>query len=191
MTSSKFLFSVFDVTRQVFYKTAFSLGIVNLKPLLPGHVLIIPQRVVPRLSDLRPEEVSDLFLTVQHVGRVLEQTFGSQALTISLQDGAAAGQSVPHVHVHILPRKYTDFDGNNDEIYPALEKNGHHMSGAFHRHANGNGIGSGGPQPRPQSSEPIGLAEFRVVSDEDRKPRSMEEMEKEATWLAGMFQNVE
>jgi hypothetical protein len=56
------------------------------------------------------------------------------------------------------------------------------MSSAFHGHGNAHG----GAQPH--SSEPIGLAEFKVVSDEDRKPRSMEEMEKEARWLAGIFQ---
>lgn len=48
-------------------------------------VLVCPRRVVPRMSDLRPEEVSDLFLTVQQVGKVLGKAFDAEALTISCQ----------------------------------------------------------------------------------------------------------
>ena len=47
---------------QVFYKTAHSFALVNLKPLLPGHVLVCPNRVVPRLKDLSAEEVSTIIL---------------------------------------------------------------------------------------------------------------------------------
>lgn len=128
MTSSKFLFSVFDVTRQGEQSIRYqgnraeriqsstrrpspSVSSISNRcsPVVsdstPGprrrradgpDVLIIPQRVVPRLSDLRPEEVSDLFLTVQHVGRVLEQTFGSQALTISLQVSTCDPPPITH-----------------------------------------------------------------------------------------------
>ena len=35
---------------------------------------------------------------------------------LHLQDGPAAGQTVPHVHVHIIPRRFADFDGNNDQV---------------------------------------------------------------------------
>ena len=44
-----------------------------------------------------------------------------EASTISIQDGVAAGQTVPHVHVHIIPRRVGDFK-NNDDIYTELEK---------------------------------------------------------------------
>ncbi|WVQ79160.1 hypothetical protein IAT38_001256 [Cryptococcus sp. DSM 104549] len=172
--TGKHLFAAFDVSRQVFYRTPLSIGIVNLKPLLPGHVLIVPKRVVPRLADLEPPEVTDLFLAVQHVGRVLEGVYKAQALTVSLQDGAVAGQSVPHVHIHIMPRHPTDYGGENDKIYPALEK----AEGELHGDLAANereGWGSG-------------RAQWKEVKDEDRKARSLEEMEKEARWLAGFFE---
>jgi len=130
-------------------------------------VLVLPRRVVPRLADLDPEEVTDLFLSVQHVGKVLEKAYNGQSLTISIQDGKEAGQSVPHVHVHLIPRKSTDFDGDNDRIYPALEDNEKELEGNL-------------------KSEERG-SEWRTPKDEDRKPRSMEEMEKEAGWLQGLF----
>ena len=86
--------------------------------------------------DLLKDEVGDLFVTAQKVGRVVEKDFDSSALTICIQDGKEAGQSVEvrvlfyresitlkvltgsikHVHVHVIPRKQGDFE-NNDDIY--------------------------------------------------------------------------
>lgn len=70
------------------------MAIVNLKPLVDGHVLVCPYRVVPRFADLTPEEVQDLFLSVQVIGKKVEGWRKGQGLTISMQDGAAAGQTV-------------------------------------------------------------------------------------------------
>lgn len=58
-------------------------------------VLVIPQRVVQRLTDLHREEVSDLFLTTQIVGRIVEKVYKGTSLTVAVQDGPDAGQSVP------------------------------------------------------------------------------------------------
>jgi bis(5'-adenosyl)-triphosphatase len=93
---------------------------VNLKPLLPGHVLVSPRRVVPRLHDLSAAEVQDLFLTVQRVSRTIERVFEASALNIAIQDGEDAGQSVPHVHAHIIPRKKQDLP-QPDAIYELME----------------------------------------------------------------------
>ncbi|GHJ89031.1 hypothetical protein NliqN6_5433 [Naganishia liquefaciens] len=166
------LFSTFNVASQVFCRSALSFGIVNLKPLIPGHVLICPNRVVPRLQDLGADEVTDLFLLVQRVGKGLERAFGAQGLTVSCQDGPVAGQSVPHVHIHLIPRKRTDFPpGESDAIYPLLESS--------ERALRGNLIASSSGQTHG------GL--LVVPKDEDRMPRSEEEMTREAQWLRTFF----
>ncbi|KAK4686063.1 bis(5'-adenosyl)-triphosphatase, partial [Tremellales sp. Uapishka_1] len=162
---ARYLFSTFDVTRQVFYTSPLSLAIVNLKPLLPGHILVIPHRVVPRLADLTPSEISDLFLAVQRVGSTIEKVYEASGLTVSLQDGAVAGQSVPHVHVHIMPRKPTDYGGENDRIYPLIEAS---EAGLRNEHL-----------------------QLRIPKDEERVERDMEVMEREAQWLAGFFRGGE
>ncbi|XP_060540199.1 bis(5'-adenosyl)-triphosphatase isoform X1 [Pantherophis guttatus] len=120
----------------VFLKTELSFALVNRKPVVPGHVLICPLRPVERFRDLHPEEVADLFRTTQAVGNVVEQHFGGTSLTISVQDGPEAGQTVKlsskgvkgvlhpafqHVHIHVLPRKPGDFD-RNDNIYDELQR---------------------------------------------------------------------
>ncbi|KAL7419678.1 Dinucleoside triphosphate hydrolase [Cryptotrichosporon argae] len=168
---TRVLFSTFDVARQVFFRSPLSLAIVNLKPLLPGHVLVIPVRPVPRLTDLSPSEVSDLFLSVQTVGRALEAAYGAAALTVSVQDGRAAGQSVPHVHVHLIPRRPGDLE-HNDDVYPLLED----AEGAL-----------ADDLRERESGERVVRPKWDAPKDEDRRPRSDDEMEKEAQWLAAFI----
>ena len=93
---------------------------VNLRPLLPGHVLVCPKREVKRFTDLSTDETSDLWVTAKEVGVRLEQYHKASSLTFAIQDGPQAGQTVPHVHIHVIPRKKGDFE-NNDEIYDAID----------------------------------------------------------------------
>jgi bis(5'-adenosyl)-triphosphatase len=100
-------FAKFDIaSSSVFYKSSsdLTLAFVNLKPLVPGHVLVVPRRVVPRLEDLNDEELKDLFISVREVQAVVCKEHGADSASIGIQDGEDAGQSVPHVHVHILPQ---------------------------------------------------------------------------------------
>ncbi|KAF8527418.1 HIT-like protein [Hysterangium stoloniferum] len=162
---SSLLFSTIDVTRQAFYRSALSYAIVNLKPIVPGHVLVIPTRPVERLADLTQDEVSSLFGTAQKVGNAIESAYKADALTMACQDGKAAGQSIPHVHIHILPRRFKGdrFEGADDNIYPAIER------------------------AEIELAKDIQPEALKVDADEDRKPRSLEEMENEANWLRSFF----
>ncbi|CAH8280084.1 unnamed protein product [Arabidopsis lyrata] len=129
-TCSSYAFGPYKIDpREVFYATPLSYAMVNLRPLLPvplddlttrAHVLVCPRRLVPRFTDLTADETSDLWLTAQKVGSKLENFHNASSLTLAIQDGPQAGQTVPHVHIHILPRKGGDFE-KNDEIYDALD----------------------------------------------------------------------
>ncbi|XP_017566115.2 bis(5'-adenosyl)-triphosphatase isoform X1 [Pygocentrus nattereri] len=105
----------------VFLQTELSFALVNRKPVVPGHVLVCPLRLVERFRDLRPDEVADLFTTTQRVADIVEKHFKASSLTIAIQDGPEAGQTVKHVHVHVLPRRAGDFE-RNDSIYDELQK---------------------------------------------------------------------
>ncbi|CDJ67682.1 BIS(5'-nucleosyl)-tetraphosphatase, putative [Eimeria necatrix] len=74
-----------------------------------------------RLCELSEEELGDLFGAAQSVGWLLSCRYTREALTVSLQDGAAAGQTISHLHLHILPRQAGDFEPN-DEVYRHLER---------------------------------------------------------------------
>lgn len=118
----KMRFGGHDVSSQVFYKSRLSFAIVNVKPLLPGHVLVCPDREVARFNQLSTEEVADLFMATRAVAKSLERFYGADSLNIAIQDGPLAGQSVPHVHVHIVPRRVHDLK-NSNEIYELLNRN--------------------------------------------------------------------
>ena len=77
---------------QVFCETALSVGLVNLKPVVPGHVLVITRRVVPRFADLTPDEIADLWTLAKRVGSVLEAHHGATSLTFAIQDGPQAAR---------------------------------------------------------------------------------------------------
>ncbi|XP_039009337.1 bifunctional bis(5'-adenosyl)-triphosphatase/adenylylsulfatase FHIT-like isoform X2 [Hibiscus syriacus] len=106
--------------KEVFFSTPLSYAMVNLRPVVPGHVLVCPRREVKRFVDLTVEETQDLWLTAQRIGGGIERFHKASSLTFTIQDGPKAGQTVAHAHVHILPRKDGDFE-NNDEIYDAID----------------------------------------------------------------------
>ncbi|CAZ82645.1 unnamed protein product [Tuber melanosporum] len=166
-------FGSFLVTSQVFYSTAHSFALVNLKPLLPGHVLVCSNRVVPRLKDLSTDEVTDLFLTVQKVSKVIEKIYKADSLNIAMQDGVAAGQSVPHVHTHIIPRHFQDLP-QEDQIYAMLESEDGDL-GRNYLEAQHSAVMNNSARPKFPTVHP----------DAERKPRSEEAMAEEAKWLAG------
>ncbi|KAM8867638.1 bis(5'-adenosyl)-triphosphatase isoform 1-T1 [Synchiropus picturatus] len=105
----------------VFLQTELSFALVNRKPVVPGHVLVCPLRAVERFGQLRPDEVADLFSATQRVANLVEKHFKASSLTIAIQDGPEAGQTVKHVHVHVLPRKTGDFE-KNDSVYNELQQ---------------------------------------------------------------------
>ncbi|PKI63448.1 hypothetical protein CRG98_016115 [Punica granatum] len=114
MTSEYYTFGPYKISsKEVFYTTPLSFAFVNLRPVLP----------VKRFVDLTAEETNDLWLAAKKIGGQLEIFHKASSLTFTIQDGPDAGQTVPHVHVHILPRKAKDFK-NNDEIYDAIDEKG-------------------------------------------------------------------
>ncbi|KAI9888140.1 MAG: hypothetical protein M1823_000075 [Watsoniomyces obsoletus] len=164
-------FSTYNVTLQTFHRTTLSYGLVNLKPLVPGHVLVCPLRIVPRFADLSASEISDLFCTVQRISNMIQRVFEAPAVNIAIQDGAEAGQTVRHVHAHVIPRYKADFEGKGDRVYELLEKEEGDIAKALNEMGSRNGLNDtrrGG---------------FPKVDEESRKARSEEEMRKEAEWL--------
>ncbi len=91
------------------------------KKILQGHVLVSPQTVRRRVEDMSDEEACDLFLTGRFVQRVLERVFGVSSSTLVIQDGKDAGQTIDHVHLHVMPRRPGDFR-HNDQIYMEIEQ---------------------------------------------------------------------
>lgn len=81
-----------------------TLAFMDLMPQVDGHTLVIPKYPAQDLFDLPPEHLARTMDTAQRVARAVKQAFSAQGLMLMQLSGAAAGQTVFHVHFHILPR---------------------------------------------------------------------------------------
>ncbi len=77
-------------------------------PIVPGHILISPIRCVAKFEDLTPEEVSAIFDLREKLRASLIKSFDAEGFNYAWNEGKLAGQSVPHFHLHMLPRKTGD-----------------------------------------------------------------------------------
>lgn len=85
---------------QVFYQGKYTFGMVNLRPIVPLHLLLCPFRTITEISHLMSKELEELFYLTQRVSRSVNQ--GNSMICV--QNGVLAGQTVPHLHVHVMPR---------------------------------------------------------------------------------------
>ncbi len=83
---------------------------MDIMPLTKGHTLIIPKSHKENVYDLSEEEASNLFKVVPKIASALKDTFGSVGMNLLNNNGAPAGQSVFHFHLHFIPR-YDQTDG--------------------------------------------------------------------------------
>ncbi|WP_123744527.1 HIT family protein [Saccharothrix texasensis] len=85
-------------------------AVYNIAPIVPGHSLVIPRRHIQRIEDLSEEEFSRYWIFAREVTKFLLDTFKTNAFDWTIQEQEAAGQTVPHLHLHIIPRVPGDFD---------------------------------------------------------------------------------
>ena len=77
-------------------------------PLSDGHTLVVPRRHVASVFDLTPGELASLWQLVAEVRARLSRELQPEGFTIGINDGRAAGQTVEHGHVHVIPRRAGD-----------------------------------------------------------------------------------
>ena len=111
---------------------------------------------------LTEEEAADLMLVTRKMIRFIKEYYHVNSVTVAIQDGPPAGQTIPDVHVHIMPREYGDFK-ENDVVYDMLDE------ADILPHSNGN----------------LGASIFLFTNsciepDAERIPRSKEQMTAEA-----------
>lgn len=90
------------------YEDRMTLAFMNIRQANPGHVLVIPKDHVETLDRLSPIQTAGLFQTVVRVMRAVRRSLDPEGVNIWQSNGAAAMQEVPHVHVHIFPRRSGD-----------------------------------------------------------------------------------
>jgi bis(5'-adenosyl)-triphosphatase len=111
-----------SIQDSVFVRSENFLAIYNLAPILPGHSLIIPNKHVQSVLDLNPGELTEMTLFARNVTTLLLKVFKTDAFNWSVQDKEAAGQTLAHLHMHIVLRYPGDLPYPGD-WYPKIRQN--------------------------------------------------------------------
>ena len=83
-----------------------ALGFLDARPVFPGHVLVVPRAHLATLLDVPPPAVGPLFTTVQRVAAAVTAAMGAEGTFVAVNN--VVSQSVPHLHVHVVPRRRGD-----------------------------------------------------------------------------------
>jgi len=86
------------------YEDDYSLAFMDVMPQVDGHTLVIPKDSAENLLDVDADILGHTARTVQLVGRAVQYAFDAPGFMVAQLNGAAAGQSVFHLHFHIMPR---------------------------------------------------------------------------------------
>ncbi len=96
-------------------------AIYNIAPILPGHSMIIPKNHYSSVLDIDNDKLAEMMIFSREVISVLTIAFKAESYNWTIQDGEPAGQTVDHVHMHIIPRTEGDLPDPGD-WYPLLQK---------------------------------------------------------------------
>ncbi len=130
--SENCLFCKKEIANKSFYSSKQFRAIYNIAPILPGHTLVIPDSHYESLFELSDIELGDMMIFARKVTAVLKSVFQCEGFNWTIQDGVSAGQTVPHLHLHIIPRKPLDMPEGND-WYRNIPLNEKQMLDSEHR----------------------------------------------------------
>jgi histidine triad (HIT) family protein len=111
-----------EVPAEVVARAPDVLAFLDVQPLADGHVLVVPRAHALRIEDLAPAEADALLRTVVRLAGPVREALGAAGTTIGINNGDATGQTIPHVHVHIVPRWEGDGAGSVHTIFPRNAK---------------------------------------------------------------------
>lgn len=105
------------VAAKIIFEDEISVAFLDHRPLFPGHVLLIPREHFRTLTDLPAGLVGPFFLNAQHLTGAVESAMKAEGSFVAMNN--VVSQSVPHFHVHIVPR--TKGDGLRGFFWPRLK----------------------------------------------------------------------
>jgi histidine triad (HIT) family protein len=95
-----------EIESRIVFEDAVSLAFLDHRPLFPGHSLLVPKNHYETLNDLPAELIDPLFTNARLMARAVEQAMGAEGTFIAINNRISQG--VPHLHIHIVPRRKKD-----------------------------------------------------------------------------------
>ena len=94
------------ISSAVVFEDSISLAFLDHRPLFPGHTLLVPKNHYETLADLPAELIAPIFKNVQRLASAVERAMQAEGSFVAINNRVS--QSVPHLHVHIVPRRKKD-----------------------------------------------------------------------------------
>jgi diadenosine tetraphosphate (Ap4A) HIT family hydrolase len=113
-----------NLDRAPLAETDLSLAFLDTFPVSQGHTLVIPKRHIETIWDMTSEECSDAFDLIRKVKDILKGKFNPQGFNVGMNCGEAAGQTVFHAHIHLIPRYYGDVPNARGGVRNIIPGNG-------------------------------------------------------------------
>ena len=99
-----------------------AIAFLDAYPLTAGHTLVITKNHYAKLQDVEFDQINQLFSLVNKILPSIEKGTGVQGTLIAIHNGKDAGQEIPHLHVHIVPRKLGDGGGSIHSMFDSSHR---------------------------------------------------------------------
>lgn len=107
-----------ELPSKIVYEDQHCLAYLDIRPSARGHTLLVPRIHAARVEDLPIDQVEALFQAMHKILRPIREAVSADATTIGVNNGPGSGQEIPHVHIHIIPRRRGDRGGIIQRLGP-------------------------------------------------------------------------
>ncbi len=111
-----------DINELVFLESEKFIAAYNIAPVFPGHSLVTPRKHITSIFELSDQDLFEFVTFSRKTIEILSKAFDTEGFNWILQEREEAGQTVAHMHIHILPRKSGDLKHPGD-WYPKIKNN--------------------------------------------------------------------
>ena len=93
-----------EISAEIVYENEVAIGLLDVHPKAPGHTMVIPKNHVATILNLPENETGPFFIAVKNATRMLQKALVPDGFNIGLNHWKDGGQTIDHLHVHIIPR---------------------------------------------------------------------------------------
>jgi histidine triad (HIT) family protein len=97
-----------EIPNYLIYEDESALAFLDINPISKGHSLVLPKVHKTKVSELEDDDLKGMFLALKKVIEGIENSIKPEGLNVFINQGAVAGQLVPHLHIHVVPRREND-----------------------------------------------------------------------------------
>ncbi len=101
-----------EIPAQIIYESADATAVLDVNPRAPGHTMVLPKVHAKNILELPGEKIEEVFKAVKEVTNLLDKKLKPDGFTIGINHGKVSGQTVEHLHIHVIPRWNGDGGGS-------------------------------------------------------------------------------